>query len=213
MQTVMLRLDALIRRRRGLFLGAWALIVIAALPFAARQADHLTGGGFDVPGSQSVAVQQAVERDFEHAQGTTLAAVLVPRAGRHDRRAARRAIAKVGSGRRRRRPRRRSRRPPARRRCATARRATARARSIVPLRPTSVSDSDAIDVAVDLRKPLGIADADRRRAGRAPPRRPGRAVGRHAGPLQGGPRLGRGDRLPDRAADPARGLRLARARR
>src|SRR5205085_3579512 len=67
-QTVMLRLDALIRRRRALFLGAWALIVLAAMPFAARQADHLSGGGFDVPGSQSVAVQQAVERDFEHAQ-------------------------------------------------------------------------------------------------------------------------------------------------
>ena len=42
------------------------------------------------------------------------------------------------------------------------------------------------------------------------PRRPAGAVGRHAGPLQGGPRGRRGHRLPDRAADPARRLRLAR---
>ena len=81
MQTVMLRLDALIRRRRRLVLAAWALIVVAALPLAARQSEHLTGGGFDVPGSQSVAVQESVTRDFDNAQATTLAAVLVPREG------------------------------------------------------------------------------------------------------------------------------------
>src|SRR5690349_9461859 len=74
----MLRLDALIRRRRRLFLLAWGLILLVSLPFAARQSEHLSGGGFDVPGSQSVAVQHAVERDFDRAQGSTLAAVLVP---------------------------------------------------------------------------------------------------------------------------------------
>jgi RND superfamily putative drug exporter len=35
-----------------------------ALPLASRQTEHLTGGGFDVPGSQSKAVSDSVERDF-----------------------------------------------------------------------------------------------------------------------------------------------------
>jgi len=43
-QTVMLRLDALVRRRRRVFLAGWALLVLAALPFAARESDHLSGG-------------------------------------------------------------------------------------------------------------------------------------------------------------------------
>ena len=154
MQTVMLRLDALIRRRRRLFLGAWALIVLAALPFAARQSDHLTGGGFDVPGSQSVAVQRAVERDFAHAQGTTLAAVLVPRANATEPEL-RAALARVGTV--------------AARVDQVALAPTARAAAlrqlaaggprtlVVPL-ATRVSDSDAIDVAIHLRTQLGIAD-------------------------------------------------------
>jgi len=150
----MLRLDALIRRRRGLFLGAWALIVLAAFPFAARQADHLSGGGFDVPGSQSVAVQQAVERDFERAQGSTLAAVLVPHAGATTAEL-RGALASVGTAagdaghvvlt------------PAARAQALRELQADGPRTLVVPL-TTDVGDSDAIDVAVDLRKSLGIAD-------------------------------------------------------
>jgi len=44
--------------------AAWVLILLCALPFAAKQTDHLTGGGFDVPGSQSMAVSEALQRDF-----------------------------------------------------------------------------------------------------------------------------------------------------
>ncbi|HEX5147257.1 MAG TPA: MMPL family transporter, partial [Conexibacter sp.] len=153
-QTVMLRLDALIRRRRGLFLGAWALLLLAALPFAARQADHLTGGGFDVPGSQSVAVQHAVERDFEHAQETTLAAVLVPRAGASSaelRAALRRVGAAAGDVDR-------VALAPAARAAALRQLAADGPRTLVVPLATRVSDSDAIDVAIDLRKQLGIAD-------------------------------------------------------
>ena len=29
-----------------------------------KQTDHLTGGGFDVPGSQSQAVSESLQRDF-----------------------------------------------------------------------------------------------------------------------------------------------------
>ena len=45
-------------------MAAWVLILLCALPFAAKQTDHLTGGGFDVPGSQSMAVSEALQRDF-----------------------------------------------------------------------------------------------------------------------------------------------------
>ena len=48
-------------------LGRWppgSLVVVVALPFAAHQTDHLTGGGFDVPGSQSKAVSDALQSDF-----------------------------------------------------------------------------------------------------------------------------------------------------
>jgi uncharacterized membrane protein YdfJ with MMPL/SSD domain len=51
------------RRRRWVLLG-WVAIVLIALPLAARQTEHLTGGGFDVPGSQSKAVSDSLQKDF-----------------------------------------------------------------------------------------------------------------------------------------------------
>jgi uncharacterized membrane protein YdfJ with MMPL/SSD domain len=159
-QTVMLRLDALIRRRRRLFLVGWALLVLAALPFAARQSEHLSGGGFDVPGSQSVAVQRAVEQDFARAQGSTLAAVLVPHgdASSAQLQAALRCVdtaagdvADVTLT------------PAARTRALQQLQHDGPRTLVVPLH-TRLGDSDAIDVAVDLRKQLGIAD----QAGDAP---------------------------------------------
>ena len=50
----------------------------------------------------------------------------------------------------------------------------------------------------------------RRRPGHHLPRRPADDLGRHAGALEGRPRQSRGGWLPDRRADPARRLRLAR---
>lgn len=153
MQTVMLRLDALIRRRRRLFLLGWALVLLVALPFAAKQSEHLSGGGFDVPGSQSVAVQQAVERDFDRAQGSTLAAVLVPhgdattaqlRTGLSRVGAAAGDVDDVALA------------PAARAQALRQLRQDGPRTLVVPLH-TRVGDSDAIDVAVDLRKQLGIA--------------------------------------------------------
>jgi len=58
------RLAQFLGRRRRLVVAAWVLIVLAALPFAAKQTEHLTGGGFDVPGSQSMKVSEAVQEDF-----------------------------------------------------------------------------------------------------------------------------------------------------
>jgi len=155
-QTVMLRLDALIRRRRRLFLVAWALVLLAALPFAARQSDHLSGGGFDVPGSQSVAVQQAVEHDFDRVQGSTLAAVLVPHgdATTTQLQAALRSVGTAAGD-----VSDVTLTPAARAQALAQLRQDGPRTLVVPLH-TRLGDSDAIDVAVDLRKQLGIADQD-----------------------------------------------------
>src|SRR3954471_16222249 len=74
----MRRLDVLVHRRRRLVLAAWAVVLLAALPLAAHQSNHLTGGGFGVPGSQSDLVEKAVAGDFDRTKAATLGAVLVP---------------------------------------------------------------------------------------------------------------------------------------
>ena len=51
-------------RRRRWVLAGWVLVLVLALPLAARQTEHLTGGGFDVPGSDSMAASEAVQREF-----------------------------------------------------------------------------------------------------------------------------------------------------
>src|ERR1700742_2741898 len=58
------KLAAVLGRRKVLVIGTWLVIVLAALPFAAKQTEHLSGGGFDVPGSQSKAVSEAVQAKF-----------------------------------------------------------------------------------------------------------------------------------------------------
>jgi uncharacterized membrane protein YdfJ with MMPL/SSD domain len=64
MRESMLKLAGFLGRRRRLVLVAWVAVLAFALPIASHQTDHLTGGGFDVPGSQSKAVSESVERDF-----------------------------------------------------------------------------------------------------------------------------------------------------
>jgi uncharacterized membrane protein YdfJ with MMPL/SSD domain len=70
MREPMSRLAAFLGRRRRWVLAGWVVVLVLALPLASRQTEHLTGGGFDVPGSQSKAVSEAVEQSFgEHADG------------------------------------------------------------------------------------------------------------------------------------------------
>ncbi|HYG96445.1 MAG TPA: MMPL family transporter [Solirubrobacterales bacterium] len=55
--------------------AAWVAIVVLAMPFAAKQTEHLTGGGFDVPGSQSMKVSESLQEDFG-SKADGIAAVL-----------------------------------------------------------------------------------------------------------------------------------------
>ncbi len=86
MRDAMNRLAAVLGRRRRWVVGIWVVIVLLALPFAAKQTEHLTGGGFDVPGSQSDAVSESLQREFgEKADGIAVALQAAPDASAADR--------------------------------------------------------------------------------------------------------------------------------
>ena len=80
MQAAMDRLERLIARRRRLVLVAWLAIVVVSVPFAGRQTENLTGGGFETKGSGSKVVADALERDFG-LQAEDLAVVFDNREG------------------------------------------------------------------------------------------------------------------------------------
>ena len=89
MRNAMNRLAAVLGRRRRWVVAIWVAIVVCALPFAKHQTDHLTGGGFDVPGSQSLAVSEALQKDFgAKADGIMVALKAAPDASRSERAAA-----------------------------------------------------------------------------------------------------------------------------
>jgi uncharacterized membrane protein YdfJ with MMPL/SSD domain len=69
MRDFMVRLAGFLGRRRRWVLAAWIAVVALALPIASHQTDHLTGGGFDVPGTQSKAVSDSLENDFSDKTG------------------------------------------------------------------------------------------------------------------------------------------------
>ena len=69
MRDFMVRLAGFLGRRRRWVLLAWIAVVAVALPIASHQTDHLTGGGFDVPGTQSKAVSDSLEKDFSDKTG------------------------------------------------------------------------------------------------------------------------------------------------
>jgi uncharacterized membrane protein YdfJ with MMPL/SSD domain len=69
MRDFMVRLAGFLGRRRRWVLAGWFAVVAVALPIASHQTDHLTGGGFDVPGSESKAVSDSLENDFSDKSG------------------------------------------------------------------------------------------------------------------------------------------------
>jgi RND superfamily putative drug exporter len=147
MREFMVQLAGFLGRRRRWVVAAWIAIVALALPLASQQTDHLTGGGFDVPGSESKAVNDSIERDFSNTTGSI--AVLLraqPDAGQAARTAAvarvRRAVAGLDEV---------SLPPAVARRGELALQRTGTA--MLPLRSEQSSDRQ-IDSATDLREDL-----------------------------------------------------------
>jgi uncharacterized membrane protein YdfJ with MMPL/SSD domain len=62
MRRLTTRVAAALERHPRLVLAAWLALLAAAVPFALRQDEGLTTGGYVVPGSGSAAVEEAAER-------------------------------------------------------------------------------------------------------------------------------------------------------
>ena len=75
MQRAMDTLDGFLKRHRRAVLVAWLIAIVAAVPFAARQTEHLSSGGFGVPGSGSKAVDEQLDQ-FPGVSRDQLAVVL-----------------------------------------------------------------------------------------------------------------------------------------
>jgi uncharacterized membrane protein YdfJ with MMPL/SSD domain len=151
MQKAMDRLTGFLERRRWLVIGVWVVLLAAALPFASHQTEHLTSGGFAVPGSGSASVDHAL-KDFEGAQRSSLSVVVAQKPGgspaavraaidRVDRVAAKLPHTELSD------------------------RAEAAAKADAGKSPIAVatldvtgSQDDAADLAADLRKDLGVGD-------------------------------------------------------
>ena len=57
----MMRFSGYLRRFRWLVFSGWLLALIPAVYLAMTQSGHLTGGGFEVAGSQSLSVHNQLE--------------------------------------------------------------------------------------------------------------------------------------------------------
>jgi uncharacterized membrane protein YdfJ with MMPL/SSD domain len=81
MRSLMVKLSAFLTRRRWWVVGAWLVTLVIAAPLAAKQTEHLSGGGFDVPGSQSDRVEAALTDRFASDEAGRIAVVLRPSPG------------------------------------------------------------------------------------------------------------------------------------
>src|SRR5512132_2385459 len=71
MNSLLGRLGAFTVRRRWYVIGAWVVLLAVMGTFASGLQDRLGSGGFEVPGSQSLAVQHDLERRFADQFPTT----------------------------------------------------------------------------------------------------------------------------------------------
>lgn len=76
----MLRLSSKLRRYRWAVFAVWVLLLVPSVWLALNQSSHLTGGGFEVEGSQSLRVQRELEEHFPDQGASPLALVAAPRA-------------------------------------------------------------------------------------------------------------------------------------
>src|SRR5262245_42600316 len=81
MRAFMVTLSGFLNRRRWWAVGTWLAIVVVSAPLAAKQTEHLSGGGFDVPGSQSQTVETAATKRFASTEAGRIAVVLQPSPG------------------------------------------------------------------------------------------------------------------------------------
>src|SRR6476659_5742329 len=76
----MMRLSGTLRRYRWAVFAVWLLLLVPSVDVALNQSRHLTRGGFDVEGSQSLRVQRELENNFPDQGASPLALVAAPRA-------------------------------------------------------------------------------------------------------------------------------------
>ncbi len=76
----MMRLSSNLRRYRWAVFAVWLLLLAPAIYLGLNQAGNLTGGGFEVAGSQSLYVQTELEEHFPDQGASPLALVAAPRA-------------------------------------------------------------------------------------------------------------------------------------
>jgi RND superfamily putative drug exporter len=76
----MMRLSSNLRRFRWLVFAGWLFALIPAVYLVVAQSGHLTGGGFEVPGSQSLRVHDELEGHYPDQGTSPLALVAAPRA-------------------------------------------------------------------------------------------------------------------------------------
>ena len=75
-----MRLSGRLRRHRWLVFICWLLALVPSVALALTQSHNLTGGGFDVTGSQSLHVQYQLEDHYPQFGASPLALVAAPRA-------------------------------------------------------------------------------------------------------------------------------------
>jgi heme transporter len=76
----MMRLSSCLRRFRWAVFVVWLLLLVPAVYLGMTQSGNLTGGGFEVAGSQSLYVQEELEKQFPDQGASPLALVAAPRA-------------------------------------------------------------------------------------------------------------------------------------
>jgi RND superfamily putative drug exporter len=76
----MMRLSSYLRRYRWAVFATWLLLLVPSIYLAMNQSGNLTGGGFEVEGSQSLHVQRELEQHFPDQGASPLALVAAPRA-------------------------------------------------------------------------------------------------------------------------------------
>jgi heme transporter len=76
----MMRLSSNLRRFRWLVFTGWLLALLPAIYLTVTQSGHLTGGGFEVAGSQSLRVHDDLQEHYPDQGTSPLALVAAPRA-------------------------------------------------------------------------------------------------------------------------------------